>query len=250
MKHPITFSGAFATAARGRVMISSMTAPVVLDVQEVSFHYWNRGRRETVLRGVTLAVRRGEIVVLVGPSGSGKSTLLRLLNRLQDPHEGRILLEGRDLRHWDPLHLRRRVALVLQTPYLLEGTVRDNLRIAWSDGAPSQTEALMRDALESVGLPPDMLDRPAHHLSVGEKQRVGLARTLLTRPEVLLLDEPTSALDPANVSRFLEVLKDLNRRERLTVVVVTHQSEAVRILGGRKLLLEEGRLVDPETARA
>ena len=165
--------------------------------------------------GPILSVPRARIAadgltVVVGPSGAGKSTLLRLLNRLDDPDGGSVLFEGRDVRDYDVLDLRRRVQLVGQVPVTFPGTVADNLGVA--DPVP---------LLARVGLPGAIAGREADRLSVGEAQRMALARSLALSPEVLALDEPTSALDPgarAGIEQLVRSLAD----DGLTVVMVTH----------------------------
>jgi putative ABC transport system ATP-binding protein len=147
--------------------------------------------------------------VLVGPSGAGKTTLLRLLNRLDDPDEGVVLFEGRDVRDCDVLELRRRVQSVGQVPVTFPGTVAENI-------GGDATALLGR-----VGLDPSLANREADRLSVGEAQRMALARSLALSPDVLALDEPTSALDVANKRGIEELVREL-ASSGLTVVMVTH----------------------------
>ncbi len=195
-----------------------------------------------VLQDISFEVPRGGMLTLVGPSGSGKSTLLRCLNRLSEPGAGTIRLGGEDICRLDPCQLRRRVAMVMQTPVLFEGTVRDNLRLRPAGMVCDLGEGRLTAALEEVGLAPGLLDRAATDLSGGERQRVTIARALLGDPDVLLLDEPTSALDPPNAARVVEVITDLRARRGLTVVAVTHLPEFVRALGGWVLYLVRGRV--------
>lgn len=160
-----------------------------------------------LLDGFSAAIPADGLTAVVGPSGAGKSTLLRLLNRLDDPDGGVVLLDGRDVRRFDVLELRRRVQLVGQVPVTFPGTVADNV------GDVS--------LLPRVGLDPALAGREADRLSVGEAQRMALARSLARGPDVLLLDEPTSALDPASkggIERLVRSLAD----DGLTVVMVTH----------------------------
>jgi putative ABC transport system ATP-binding protein len=201
------------------------------------------GEARAVLKDVTCRVACGERLVVIGPSGSGKSTLLRLLNRLDEPLAGIVLLHGRPLREWDPLVVRRKVALVQQTPIVFEGTVRDNLRVR-PQGTASPPDTLLEAVLEEVGLSADFAGREARELSTGEKQRVCLARALVPAPEVLLLDEPTSALDPKALGHVADLVLSLQSRRALALVVATHQRELLRRLDGKVLLLGAG------TARA
>jgi len=195
------------------------------------------------LDGVCLAVGDGELVGVVGPSGSGKSTLLRCLNRLVEPTAGRVRFDGRDFRSLDPRELRRRAALVMQTPVLFEGSVRDNLLVRPPGASGDFSPARLASALVDVGLDPELLDRDAATLSGGEKQRVTIARALLGNPQALLLDEPTSALDPPNVALVAETVSRLRERYQLTIVAVTHQPDLVRRLGGCLLYLVRGEVV-------
>lgn len=176
---------------------------------------------------------------IVGPSGVGKSTLLRLLNRLADPTAGTIRYRGRDLREYDVLELRREVGLVPQLPALLEGTVADNVlygpRLAKQD-------ADVAGNLRLAGLDPAFEPRRADALSVGEQQRVMLARTLALQPSVLLLDEPTAALDDTTKAAIEGTLRDLRERLGLSFVLVTHDLDQAARLADRVLVLESGAL--------
>src|SRR2546422_2675709 len=140
----------------------------------------------SVLADVSVEVERGGSLILVGPSGSGKSTLLRCLNRLAEPTAGTVRFDGRDIRSLDPRDLRRHAALVMQTPVLFEGTVRDNLLIRPAGASGDFSSERLAQALAEVGLEAGLLDRDAATLSGGEKQRVMIARALLRDPEALL----------------------------------------------------------------
>ena len=175
---------------------------------------------------------------IVGPSGSGKSTLLRLLNRLADPDEGQVIYEGKDVRERDPLELRREVSLVPQLPALIDGTVHDN--VAYGPRLAGRSFDA-RTCLELAGLDPAFEDRDAAKLSVGEQQRVMLARALALDPRVLLLDEPTSALDQAARGAVEATLRGLRARTSISIVVVTHDMEQARRLADYVLRIEGGR---------
>lgn len=193
----------------------------------------------TVLDHVDLAIADGGITVLVGPSGAGKSTVLRLLDRLEVPTSGEVRFRGRPLADLDVLALRRRVGMVFQRPAPFPGTVRDNLRVA----DPHATEDELVAALRAARLDAAFLDRPADDLSGGEAQRMCLARTLVTRPEVLLMDEPTSSLDP-DATRRLERTALRLADEGRELVWVTHDLEQARRLGGEIVVLIGGRVAD------
>src|SRR5688572_30008841 len=173
-----------------------------------------------IVAGFSAAVPQGRLTVMVGPSGAGKTTLLRLLNRLDDPDGGAVFLGGRDVRHYDVLALRRRVQVVGQVPVTFPGTVAANLA-AGSGGEADGPAGGVTALLARVGLDPALAGREADRLSVGEAQRLCLARALALDPEVLALDEPTSALDPASKAGIEGLIAGL-AESGLTVVMVTH----------------------------
>jgi ABC-type multidrug transport system fused ATPase/permease subunit len=169
-----------------------------------------RGHPATeILSDISFSVARGSALTLVGPSGSGKSSVLRCLNRLVEPTSGTVRFDGRDIRSFDPRELRCQVALVMQTPVMFEGTVRDNLCIRPAGVRGDFSEARLEATLDEVGLDSTLLDRQAATLSGGEKQRVTIARGLLRDPQALLLDEPTSALDPPNTLLVIQTVSRL-----------------------------------------
>ena len=191
-----------------------------------------RGGR-AVLDGFDARLGHGATAV-VGPSGAGKSTLLRLLNRLVDPDAGAVLYRGTDVRERDVLELRREVSLVPQLPALREGTVADNVglgpRLA---GRPADVDR----ALALAGLDASFGPRDAARLSVGEQQRVMLARALALEPRVLLLDEPTSALDAAARDAVEATLRELRTHPGLAYVLVTHDEAQADRLAEAKVRL-------------
>ena len=192
-----------------------------------------------MLRDVTAEIPAGASCI-AGPSGSGKSTLLRLLNRLADPDEGVVRHSGRDVRDYDPLALRREVCLVPQLPAPLEGTVADNVLygVRLVDG-----DADVRRMLELSGLDPAFADRDASQLSVGEQQRVMLARALALEPSVLLLDEPTSALDEVAREAVERTLAHLREQLDLSYVLVTHDLDQAARMADWVLRLDLGGVV-------
>ncbi len=177
------------------------------------------------------------VTVLVGPSGSGKSTLLRCCNRLEVPTTGRVVFDGVDVAELDPLRLRRRVGMVFQRPTPFPGTVRENLQVA----EPSISDADGVSVLRRVGLEATFLDRAATELSGGEAQRVCLARTLVTSPEVVLMDEVTSSVDPAQRAG-LEGLARTLVSNGVAVLWVTHDLAQMRRVADHVLVVIEGRI--------
>ena len=199
----------------------------------------SRGGQQ-VLRGVSAEIPPGTTAI-VGPSGAGKSTLLRLLNRLADPDSGEIDYNGRPLPEYDPLQLRREVALVPQLPALAEGSVGDNIDYA---ACLAGCEPDCSRSLGLAGLDPSFADREAERLSVREKQRAMLARALAQNPQVLLLDEPTSALDEESRDAIERTLAELRREIDISIVLVSHDPGQARRLGDWVLRLESGRIAE------
>jgi putative ABC transport system ATP-binding protein len=195
-----------------------------------------------VLRGLDLRVEEGATAIL-GPSGCGKSTLLRLLNRLADPDAGVVRFRGRDVRELDPLELRRRVVLVPQLPAPVPGSVAEN--VAYGPSLQGREVDVARP-LRLAGLDAGFGNRDAAKLSVGEQQRLMLARALALEPEVLLLDEPTAALDERAKAGVEQTLRELADREDLSMVLVTHDRHQAQRLAGRIVRMEEGRVVPDE----
>ena len=195
-----------------------------------------RGDR-LALADVSASVRSSCITAIAGPSGAGKTTLLRLCDRLEVPSSGHVYYRGTDVAALEPLALRREVGMVFQRPVMLPGTVRDNLAVA----APRASDETFRDALRRVALDEELLDRPGTELSGGEAQRACLARTLVTRPAVLLLDEPTSALDAVPRRAFEDLCLGL-ARDGMTILWVTHDLDQLTRVGEDVVILAEGRV--------
>jgi UDP-glucose/iron transport system ATP-binding protein len=193
------------------------------------------GRR--VLDDVTARIPPAGITVVTGPSGAGKTTLLRLCNRLEVPDTGTVRYRGRPLDELDPLALRRRVGMVFQRPIPFPGSVSDNLRVASPDAGAEELRVL----LSRVALDPGLLDQEARTLSGGELQRVCLARTLVTRPETLLLDEPTSALDDQPKRVFEATARELAAQD-ITLVWITHDDAQALRVADRTYQLRDGHL--------
>ena len=191
-----------------------------------------------ILRGVTFAVQAGEVFSVVGPSGAGKSTLLRTINRLVESTAGNIFLDGAPIEEINPLELRRRIGMVFQLPALFGDTVEDSVlygvRLA---GKCADVERL----LGLAGLAPSLASRNPQSLSVGQQQRVPIARALALEPEVLLMDEPTSALDQVARQRIEDLIGQLNKELGLTIVVVSHALDQVERIADRVVLLIDGR---------
>lgn len=208
-------------------------------------------REQMVLKDLTFEVTEGEVFTILGPSGAGKTTLLRLVNRLEDPTEGQILVGGRPIRSLDVIALRREVGLVFQLPAFFPGTVRENVLYGPRlFGKKEDLEGVAEASLAVVGLSLDLLDREPQTLSVGQQQRVCLARALANEPSILLLDEPTSALDLSATLALEEVVQGLVLQRKLTVLFVSHDLEQVKRVGRRTMLLIDGRMVELDQTEA
>ena len=187
---------------------------------------------------MTFAVQAGEVFSVVGPSGAGKSTLLRTINRLLEPTAGNIFLDGAPIEEIDPLELRRRIGMVFQLPALFGDTVEDTVLYGVRlTGKRADLEHL----LGLAGLAPSLASRNPQSLSVGQQQRVSIARALALEPEVLLMDEPTSALDQVARQRIEDLIGQLNKELGLTTVVVSHALDQVERIADRVVLLVDGR---------
>jgi osmoprotectant transport system ATP-binding protein len=207
------------------------------------------------LDGVSITVRRGECVALIGESGSGKTTLLRCFNRLIDPDSGEVFIGGSRASELDPVLLRRRVGYVPQDGGLLpHWRIRRNVELVpWLREVPN-TRHLAAQALETVGLDPGVFaDRWPRELSGGQRQRVAVARALAARPDVILLDEPFGALDAITRADLQASFHDIRQRLSVTAVLVTHDINEAFLLGDRVGVMRHGRieqLATPNELRA
>ncbi len=228
-----------------------MTTDVIISVKDLEKHF-NDGELKA-LRGVTVDIHKGEVVVVIGPSGSGKSTFLRCLNLLELPTKGTICFEGVDIT--DPkvninIH-RQKMGMVFQHFNLFPHmTVLRNMTIApmkLLKKSQAEAEGKAMELLRRVNLETRANAYP-RQLSGGQKQRIAIVRALCMEPEVMLFDEPTSALDPEMVGEVLEVMKRL-ASAGMTMVVVTHEMGFAREVGDRLVFMDEGRIVEEGTPR-
>jgi general L-amino acid transport system ATP-binding protein len=203
------------------------------------------------LRGISLRVKRGEVVVIIGPSGSGKSTFIRTINRLEEHQEGQILVDGIELTNdvRNIAAIRSEIGMVFQSfnlfPHL---TALQNISLApiWVRRWPqTKAEAKALELLERVGIP-EQADKFPGQLSGGQQQRVAIARALAMEPKIMLFDEPTSALDPEMIKEVLDVMKEL-ATSGMTMLVVTHEMGFAREVADRILFFDFGLLVEEGT---
>lgn len=199
-----------------------------------------------ILKNIDLEIKNKEILCVVGPSGSGKSTLLRTLNRLEEITSGDILFDGRSIFDIPPRSLRKQVGMVLQTPSLFDASVYENVVYGLKLQQVPEDEQIRQaeEIIALVGLDKDLLTREALSLSIGQQQRVSIARTLVNQPEVLLLDEITSALDPKSTDIIEQLLLDIHDRSNKTLVIVTHSMELANKLAHRITLIINGEIIE------
>jgi len=201
------------------------------------------------LQGIDLAIQRGEVFGIIGRSGAGKSSLIRTINRLEQPTSGRVLIDQVDIGEFDEdrlVDLRRRIGMIFQHFNLMSAkTVWQNVELPLKvAGVPKeQRQRKVRELLELVGLQGKHKAYPAQ-LSGGQKQRVGIARALVHDPQILLCDEATSALDPETTQSILGLLREINQRLGLTIVLITHEMAVIREVCDRVVVLEQGRVVE------
>jgi putative ABC transport system ATP-binding protein len=201
----------------------------------------------TVLKNINVEIKSHEVFTVVGPSGSGKSTLLRLLNRLEDLSDGSVFLDGQNIKDMDVIALRRKVGLVFQVPILFDDTVERNILFSLrvrKEIPPLAGEGMAEKYINLVGMDRDFLSRNSNELSVGQKQRISIARALTSEPEVLLMDEPTSALDPTATHNIENLILDLKSQMGLTIVFVTHDIEQAKRMGERGMVLVNGEKIE------
>ena len=214
----------------------------ILTVESVCCSKGVGGERRQILKEVSFTLPQGAVFNVLGPSGSGKSTLLRVLVGLDPLDSGRVTFRDCCLGQCGIGEWRRRMGLVLQLPHLFAGTVSDNILYGpHIHRQPiKEKEEFVNDMLHRVGLPEDAAKRNSSDLSVGQQMRVSLARTLANEPDILLLDEPSAALDRASARQIVELILKLNRESGVAIIIVNHQIDVAKKLGGNVLFFEEG----------
>ncbi len=225
----------------------------MIEYKHVALRYTDKD----ILKDVNLRIENGEFMVLVGPSGSGKTTMIKMINRLLEPTDGNIYMDGKRIKDYDERELRLSTGYVLQAIALFPNlTVAENIALipemkGWGkERVASKTVEL----LEKVGLPAsDYADRKPHELSGGEQQRIGIVRAIIAEPKILLMDEPFSALDAISRKQLQTLTKDLHNEFGMTTIFVTHDTDEALKLGDRIAVLQEGEIVqvaDSETILA
>jgi len=222
----------------------------MIELQGINKRYQVNGTAITALTGVDLTVAAGEIFGIIGHSGAGKSTLIRMINFLERPSEGKVIVEGTDLATLDDEGLRQfrqGVGMIFQHFNLLGSkTVGDNVAFPLQIAGKTDKQAIDKrvdELLDLVGLKRHKHKYP-RQLSGGEKQRVGIARALANHPKVLLCDEATSALDPQTTRSILQLLREINERLGLTIVLITHEMDVIRTVCDRVAVIDSSRIVE------
>ncbi|MCI7083401.1 MAG: amino acid ABC transporter ATP-binding protein [Tenericutes bacterium] len=217
----------------------------MISVNKISKKYGKR----YVFKNISFDIKDREKLLIIGPSGCGKTTLIRCLNGLNKVNSGNIFLNGVKINQIDDVTLKSKVGMVFQNynlfPHL---TVRENVALApklLKMGSDEEIDDLVKKLLSKVNII-NKIDSYPSKLSGGEKQRVAIARTLATKPEVILFDEPTSALDPATISDFILLLKELSRTT--TIVVVSHEMDLIKSFADKVLFLKNGSILEYGTA--
>ncbi|EGB98529.1 MULTISPECIES: methionine ABC transporter ATP-binding protein [Pseudomonas] len=222
----------------------------MIEFQQVHKTYRVAGREIPALNPTSLTIEDGQVFGLIGHSGAGKSTMLRLINRLEEPSGGKIIVDGEDVTAFNASQLRgfrQQVGMIFQHFNLLASkTVADNVALPLTlagELSRSEIDKRVTELLARVGLSDHAKKYPAQ-LSGGQKQRVGIARALSTNPKILLCDEATSALDPQTTASVLQLLAEINRELKLTIVLITHEMDVIRRVCDRVAVMDAGEIVE------
>jgi putative ABC transport system ATP-binding protein len=221
-----------------KTLSAVVATPTAIEIE----HLCRRVPDRILVNDISVQVRPGEILAIVGASGAGKTSFLRLLNRLDEPTGGTVLLNGHDYHELPAQELRRRVGMVMQSAYLFPGTVAANVAFGPQQQGQRLSTEEIDTLLKRVDLP-GYSERDVTVLSGGEAQRVSLARTLANAPAVLLLDEPTSALDEISSRAIEELLVGIVRERQIACAIVTHNPGQAHRIADRTMIIENGKSV-------
>ena len=221
----------------------------MIELQHLTKRFATQGGTVVALNDINLTIRDGDVYGIIGMSGAGKSTLVRCINMLERPDEGNVIVNGKqmqDLRAADLRAARREITMIFQQfNLLMQRTCLRNIMFPMelAKVPKDKAEARARELLELVGLP-DKADAYPAQLSGGQKQRIAIARALATDPKVLLCDEATSALDPNTTHSILNLIRDINKKLGITVIIITHQMSVVEETCNRVAILDNGTVVE------
>lgn len=216
----------------------------LLEFENVSFNNDNK----EILKNITVSIQKGDFISIVGPSGSGKSTFLKLCSHLISPTNGTITFKDKNFTDYNPTELRKSIAYCFQTPYLFGNTVMENVNFPFSIRNVKFDPKKVNDLFSMFHMECEYLNKEVKNLSGGEKQRIGLIRSLLFKPEILLLDEITSALDVDNTTIVENVINSLNK-EGITVLWITHNPEQSKKYANKVLSIEAGKMKSLEVLK-
>lgn len=213
----------------------------ILDLKHVGFQV----DQQAILKDISFSVADQEVVTISGPSGSGKSTLVRIIATLQSRTAGDITYNGKGIDDYDPIQYRRQVSYCFQQPTLFGETVRDNLQFPYDIRNQPFDEKRAKDALTSVDLATDYLDKQITELSGGERQRVALLRNVMFHPRILILDEVTAGLDETNKHIVHQMMQRFNQDDHITMIIITHDQEEMNN-AKRLITIEAGEMKGDE----
>lgn len=226
----------------------------IIEIRNLYKTFYGKKENVEVLKGINLNIEKGDIFGIVGFSGAGKSTLVRCINRLEEPDKGSIIINEKEITTLNKKELakqRRKIGMIFQTFNLFESmTVFQNIAypLQISGVKKQKIKEKTEEILELVGLT-DKINAYPGQLSGGQKQRVGIARALANNPDVLLSDEATSALDPQTTLSILELLKDINKKLGITILLITHELEVIKYACTNMAILENGAITDTGSVR-
>lgn len=219
----------------------------MIEFQQVSKIY--KGGKVAV-EDINLSFDKGEFICFIGTSGSGKTTSMRMINRMTEPSEGTILIDGKDIQSFNPVELRRKIGYVIQSIGLMPHmTIRENITLVPKllKVSKDERDKIAERMIDLVELPREMLDRYPHELSGGQQQRIGVVRALAADQDIILMDEPFGALDPITRDSLQDLVKDLQERLGKTIVFVTHDMDEALKLSSRIAIMSEGRVIQFDT---
>lgn len=219
----------------------------MIEFQQVSKIY--KGGKVAV-EDINLSFDKGEFICFIGTSGSGKTTSMRMINRMTEPSEGTILIDGKDIQSFNPVELRRKIGYVIQSIGLMPHmTIRENITLVPKllKVSKDERDKIAERMIDLVELPREMLDRYPHELSGGQQQRIGVVRALAADQDIILMDEPFGALDPITRDSLQDLVKDLQERLGKTIIFVTHDMDEALKLSSRIAIMSEGRVIQFDT---
>ncbi|TDL30889.1 phosphate ABC transporter ATP-binding protein [Jeotgalibacillus sp. S-D1] len=211
----------------------------------IHFHEVDYGVEDaSILSKITGSFPKGRITTLVGPSGAGKTTLLKLCNGLISPQAGEIYIQGKNINEFAPVELRKSVGMALQSAPMVAGTVMNNLGLPLEIRGEKLSEEDGINLLHDVGLNEDVLNKKVKDLSGGQRQKVSIARTLVNRPDILLLDEITSSLDVTSLKEIEELIVKINQKYGTTIIWITHNLQQALTIGNYTWVMMKGKVIE------